>query len=195
MSPIARLRGTVEDRGADWLLVDVGGVGFLAYCPTGTIAAAQQGGDITLHTHLAVRDDGMTLYGFGSGHEQRLFTILTSVSGVGPKVGLALMSIMDADELSFAIASGNAASLSQAQGVGKKLASRIVLELHEKFTKDGPAAIPGVESEDVVSALMSLGYSQAEAAEAVSRSEIPPGADLEDKVRLALSHFAKPRLD
>ncbi len=195
MSPIARLRGTVEDRGADWLLVDVGGVGFLAYCPTGTIAAATQGGDITLHTHLAVRDDGMTLYGFGSGHEQRLFTILTSVSGVGPKVGLALMSIMDADELSFAIASGNAASLSQAQGVGKKLASRIVLELREKFTKDGPAAIPGVESEDVVSALMSLGYSQAEATEAVSRSEMPPGAELEDKVRLALSHFARARLD
>jgi Holliday junction DNA helicase RuvA len=195
MSPIARLRGTVEDRGADWLLVDVGGVGFLAHCPTGTIAAAQQGRDITLHTYLAVRDDGMTLYGFGTGHEQRLFQILTSVSGVGPKVGLALMSIMDADELSFAIASGNAAALAQAQGVGQKLASRIVLELREKFTKDGPAAIPGVESEDVVSALMSLGYSQAEAAEAVSRSEMPPGVELEEKVRLALAHFAKARLD
>ena len=195
MSPIARLRGTVEDLGADWLLVDVGGIGFIAYCPTGTIAAAQQGADITLHTHLAVRDDGMTLYGFGTGHEQRLFTILTSVSGVGPKVGLALMSVMDADELSFTIASGNAAALTQAQGVGKKLASRIVLELNEKFTKDGSASVPGVESEDIVAALMGLGYSQAEATEAVSRSEIPAGASLEDKVRLALSHFAKARLD
>lgn len=195
MSPIARLRGTVDDRGPDWLLVDVGGVGFLAFCATGTVARARQGEEITLHTHLTVREDGMTLYGFSTAHEQRLFQILTSVSGVGPKVGLALLSIMDADELSYAIASGNAASLARAQGVGQKLASRIVLELRGKLTADVPAAVPGVESEDVVSALMALGYSQAEAAEAVSRSELPPDASIEDKVRIALAHFARARLD
>lgn len=195
MSPIARLRGTVEDRGPDWLLVDVGGVGFLAFCPTGTIVRAKQGEEITLHTHLAVREDGMTLYGFGTAHEQRLFQVLTGVSGVGPKVGLALLSVMDADELSYAIASGNAAALARAQGVGQKLASRIVLELKGKLTSEGPATVPGVESEDVVAALMALGYSQAEAADAVSRAEMPPEASIEDKVRLALSHFAKARLD
>ncbi|MFQ5472923.1 MAG: Holliday junction branch migration protein RuvA [Dehalococcoidia bacterium] len=192
---IGRLRGTVGDRGPDWLLVDVGGVGFLAHCPSGTIAAVKQGADVTLHTHLVVREDSMTLYGFISAHEQRLFQVLTGVSGVGPKVGLALLSVMDADELSYAIASGNAASLARAQGVGQKLANRIVLELREKFTTDGPAAVPGVESEDVVAALMSLGYSQAEAADAASRADMPPGAELEERVRLALSHFAKARLD
>lgn len=192
---IGRLRGTVDDRGADWLLVDVGGVGFLAHCPSGTIAAAREGAQITLHTHLAVREDSMTLYGFISSHEQRLFQILTSVSGVGPKVGLALLSVMDADELSYAIASGNAASLARAPGIGQKLASRIVLELREKFTTDAPAAVPGVESEDVIAALMSLGYSQAEASDAVSRADMPPGTELEERVRLALAHFAKARLD
>jgi Holliday junction DNA helicase RuvA len=192
---IGRLRGTVDDRAADWLLVDVGGVGFLVHCPSGTIAAAKQGAQITLHTHLAVREDSMTLYGFISTHEQRLFQILTSVSGVGPKVGLALLSVMDADELSYAIASGNAASLARAPGIGQKLASRIVLELREKFTTDAPVAVPGVESEDVIAALISLGYSQAEASDAVSRVEMPPGVELEERVRLALSHFAKARLD
>lgn len=195
MTLIARLRGVVEDRGPDWLLVDVNGVGYQALCPTGTIVRARIGDDITLHTHLAVREDDMTLYGFATTHEQRLFQILTSVSGVGPKVGLALLSVMDADELSYAIASGNAASLARAQGVGQKLASRVVLELRGKFTSDAPVSIPGVESEDVVAALMALGYSQAEAADAVSRSEMPADTPLEEKVRLALSHFAKARLD
>lgn len=192
---IARLRGTVEDRGPDWLLVDVGGVGFQAFCPSGTVAGAKQGQQITLHTHLAVREDGMTLYGFATAHEQRLFQILTGVTGVGPRVALALLSVMDADELSYAIASGNAAALSRAQGVGQKLASRIVLELHGKLTSDAPVTVPGVESEDVTAALMALGYSQAEAAEAVARSEMPEHATVEEKVRIALAHFARARLD
>lgn len=192
---IARLRGTVEDRGPDWLLVDVGGVGYIAYCPTGTIVAAKEGAETTLHTHLVVREDGMTLYGFATPHEQRLFQILTSVTGVGPRVALALLSVLNADELSYAIASGNAAALARAQGVGQKLASRIVLELRGKLTSEAPAAVPGVESEDVVAALMALGYSQAEAAEAVARSDMPADAALEDKVRLALSHFVRARVD
>lgn len=195
MSLIARLRGVVEDRGPDWLLMDVGGVGFMAFCPTGTIVKAKVGSEMTLHTHLAVREDDMTLYGFATPHEQRLFKVLTSVSGVGPKVGLALLSMMDADELSYAVASGNAAALARAQGVGQKLASRIVLELRGKLTSEVPATVPGVESEDVVSALMALGYSQGEAADAVARSEMPEDAPLEERVRLALSHFARARLD
>lgn len=195
MTLIARLRGMVEDRGPDWILVDVGGVGYEVLCPTGTIVRARVGEEITLHTHLAVREDDMTLYGFATAHEQRLFQILTSVSGVGPKVGLALLSVMDADELSYAIASGNAASLARAQGVGQKLASRVVLELRGKLTAEAPATVPGVESEDAVAALMALGYSQAEASDAVSRSEMPPDAPLEERVRLALAHFAKARID
>jgi Holliday junction DNA helicase RuvA len=191
---IARLHGTVIDRGADHLVVDVRGVGYLVFAPTGTLARAQSGAEITLHTHMVVREDSMTLYGFLEAHEQRLFGILVGVTGVGPRVGLALLSVLPADELSFAIASGNAAALSRAPGVGQKLASRIVLELREKMSGAQPATIPGVESEDVVAALMSLGYSQAEAVDAVARSEFPADAPVEEKVRLALSHFAKTRL-
>ncbi len=193
MSPIARLHGTVLELGPDQLIVDVGGVGFLVYGPAGTLAAAKPGAEITLHTHLIVREDGMTLYGFQEAHEQRLFGILIGVNGVGPKVALALLSLMNADELSFAIASGNAAALSRASGVGQKLAARIVVELRDKMTGGAPAAVPGVESEEVIAALMGLGYSQAEAVDAVARSDLPAGAPIEEKVRLALGYFAKAR--
>ncbi|TMB96879.1 MAG: Holliday junction branch migration protein RuvA [Chloroflexi bacterium] len=191
---IARLRGTVLDRGPDWLLVDVAGVGYQVFAPAGTLAAAKAGAEMTLHTHLVVREDSMTLYGFADPHEQRLFQTLIGVSGVGPKVGLALISVAKPDELAFAIASGNAAALSRAPGVGQKLASRIVLELREKITAGAAAVTPGVESEEVVAALMGLGYSQAEAADAVARSEMPRDAPIEEKVRLALAYFARPRM-
>ncbi len=189
MSPIARLKGIVAECGPDWLIVDVNGVGYLVYSPAGTVAGAKTGAAIMLHTHLAVREDGMTLYGFATGEERGLFQTLTAVSGVGPKVGLALLSVLPADELSYAIASGNAAALARAPGVGQKLASRIVLELRGKLVAEAPATLPGDES-DVVSALIGLGYSQSEALEAVARSELPADAPVEDKVRLALGYFA-----
>ena len=192
---IARLTGKVADRGADHLIVDVGGVGYLVYAPVSAIASASPGGELTLHTHLVVREDDLTLYGFIDPHQQRLFRTLISVSGVGPKVGLALLSVMDADELSFAIASGNAAALAQAQGVGQKLAARLVVELRDKMTSAAPVGVPGVESDDVAAALMALGYSQAEAVDAVARVELPDDASIEEKVRVALSYFAKARMD
>ena len=192
---IARLSGTVLDLGADSLVVDVGGVGYLVHAPVSVLAAARVGSDVTLHTHLVVREDSMTLYGFLDAHEGRLFQTLTSVSGVGPKAGLALLSVMDADELSFAIASGNAASLARANGVGQKLAARVVVELKDKMTSAAaPSATPGVESEEIVAALMALGYSQAEAVDAVARADLPEDAEIEEKVRLALAYFAKARI-
>lgn len=192
MSPIARLKGVVAERGLDWLIVDVNGVGYLAHGPAGTIAGARVGAEISLHTHLTVREDDMTLYGFVSAEERRLFQTLTAVSGVGPKAALALLSVMSADDLSFAIASENTAALSRAPGVGNKLAGRIVLELRGKLVPEAPAALPGEESE-VASALMGLGYTQAEATEAVAKSDLPADAPIEDKVRLALGYFARAR--
>ncbi len=191
---IARLRGAVLDRGMDHLIVDVGGVGYLVYVTAGTVGEAKVGADITLHTHMVVREDSMTLFGFADGHQQRLFQTLLGVSGVGPKVGLGLLSIMSADDLAFSIASGNAAALARAPGVGQKLASRIVLELRGKMASGAPATVPGVESEEVVAALMGLGYTQAEAAEAVAHSEMPAEAPVEERVRLALGYFAKARM-
>ena len=192
---IARLTGQVVDRGLDHVIIDVNGVGYQVYAPTPVIARLSQGKTATLHTHLVVREDDMTLYGFDEPHQQRLFRTLIGVSGVGPKVALALLSLMDADELSFAIASGNAASLARAQGVGQKLAARLVVELRDKMVKGtGAVVTPGVESEEVVGALMALGYSQAEAVDAVARTELPDKAPIEEKVRLALAYFSKARL-
>jgi Holliday junction DNA helicase RuvA len=190
---IARLTGSVADRMADSLIVDVNGVGYLVFVPSGVVGAATLDGDITLHTHMVVREDSMTLYGFTEAHQQRLFQTLLDVNGVGPKVALGLLSMMSADDLSYAIASGNAAALSRAQGVGQKLAGRIVLELRDKMTAGARATVPGIDSEEVVAALMSLGYSQAEAAEAVARSELPAGAPVEERVRVALGYFARAR--
>ena len=192
MSPIARLTGVVAERGPDWLIVDVNGVGYLVYGPVDTVVGTKVGAEIALHTHLSVREDGMTLYGFASADERGLFQTLIAVSGVGPKVALALLSIMTVDELSYAIASGNAAALARAPGVGQKLASRIALELRDKLTAGAPAALPG-DSSDVVAALMGLGYSQSEATEAVAKSDLASDAPVEDKVRLALAYFAQTR--
>ncbi|MEE8347167.1 MAG: Holliday junction branch migration protein RuvA [Dehalococcoidia bacterium] len=190
MSPIARLRGVVAERGPEWLIVDVAGVGYLVYGPTGTVAAAKAGAEIVLHTHLAVREDDMTLYGFASTEERRLFQTLIAVSGVGPKAALALLSVMNVDELSHAVASENTAALARAPGVGRKLASRVVLELRGKLVAEVPATLPGEESE-VVAALIGLGYTQTEAMEAVAKSKLPVGASVEDKVRLALRYFSQ----
>ena len=191
MSPIARLTGVVVECGPDWLIVDVNGVGYLVHGPVDTVAGAKVGAEIALHTHLSVRDDGMTLYGFASSDERSLFQTLIAVSGVGPKVALALLSVMTVDELSYAIASENAAALSRAPGVGKKLASRIALELRDKLTAEPrPAGVSG-DSSDVVAALMGLGYSQSEALDAVAKSDLPADAPVEDKVRLALSYFGR----
>jgi Holliday junction DNA helicase RuvA len=192
VSPIARLKGVVAERGPDWLIVDVGGIGYLVYGPAGTVARAKVGAEISLHTHLAVREDDMTLYGFPSTEERRLFQTLIAVSGVGPKAGLALLSVMNADELSYAIASGNAAALARAPGVGTKLANRIVLEVRGKLAPEAPTALPG-EASEVVAALIGLGYTQAEAMDAVAKSDLPADAPVEDKVRVALGHFAKGR--
>ena len=190
---IARIRGEIARRNPDSLIVDVNGVGYLVYAPAGVIAKAKDGAEIALHTHLVVREDSMTLYGFTDAQEERLFQTLIGVNGVGPKVALALLSMLKADELSYAIASGNAAALARASGVGPKLASRIVLDLRDKLTTAAPIGIPGVESEEVVAALMGLGYSQGEAIDAVARSDLPADAVIEEKVRLALAYFARAR--
>jgi Holliday junction DNA helicase RuvA len=194
VSPIARLSGVVAERGPDWLIVDVNGVGYLVYGPVATVAGTKVGAEIALHTHLSVREDGMTLYGFASADERGLFQTLIAVSGVGPKVALGMLSVMTVDELSYAIASGNAAALARAPGVGQKLASRIALELRDKLTAEPrPVGVTG-DSSDVVAALMGLGYSQSEALEAVAKSDLPADAPVEDKVRLALGYFGRAKV-
>jgi len=196
--PIARLRGVIEDKGDDWLIVGVGGVGVLASVPATTAEALTLGDQASLFTHLHVREDALTLFGFSTREDLTLFEQLISVSGVGPRVALGLQSALDYAQLTTSIAGGRADVLRRVPGIGQKTAERLVLELRDKVQP--PAAGADVEppsagrpkaDPEVVAALMGLGYSQAEAAAAAER--IPQDGDvpLEDRVRQALQFFAR----
>ena len=198
---IARLRGTLAESGADHAVLDVGGVGYLVWCSGRTLSAiGEVGGDVLLFTEMQVREDAITLYGFGSAAERETFRLLTSVQGVGGRVALSILSVLDANELSRAIASGDKAMVARANGVGPKLAMRIVNELKDKMggIALGPglapaAAVKGGAASDALSALANLGFRPAEASAAVGAAveELGDGATLDAVVRLALRKAAK----
>ena len=190
MSPISILKGVLQEHSPGRVVLYVGGVGFELQVPTNLLPQAGVGDTLELYTHLVLRDESAALYGFGSKEERGLFQTLIGVSGVGPRVALALLSTTPADELSHAISSGNVSVLAQAAGVGKKLASRIVLELKGKLVVEAP----GMSSPDdaqVTEALVGLGYTQAEAAAAAANLKWPVGTPVEERVRTALQYFAQ----
>jgi Holliday junction DNA helicase RuvA len=190
---IATLHGKLQNIGNDWAIIDVGGIGFQVYMPTSTLSSLGSiGNEVRLHTHLHVREDNATLYGFGSADELRLFHSLISVSGLGPKTAMAMLSAMEADKLAMAIASGNAELLMTIPGIGKKTAHRLILELKDKIGAGWvttPAAEIAQENTDVVAALTALGYSVAEATRAVAALPSPSDLSLEEKIKLALQYF------
>jgi len=189
---IAGIEGVLKSRGEDWVIVEVGGVSFRIQLPTSTLSVLGMPGDrVKLHTHLHVREDNLALYGFASPEELRVFELLISVSGIGPKIALALLSSLSPERFETAIVRGDVEVLSSVSGVGKKTAARLVLELKGKFEQLGVAALSS--HDDVRAALMSLGYSAAEANSAVATIPDSPDFSLEDKIKLALQHFAKTR--
>ena len=197
---IARLRGTLAESSADQVVLDVGGVGYLVYASARTLSAiGEVGGDVLLYTEMQVREDAITLFGFGSAAERDAFRLLSSVQGVGGRVALAILSVLDAGELSKAIASGDKAMIARANGVGPKLAMRIVNELKDKMGGIAlgpgtlPAAAKGGAASDALSALANLGFRPAEASAAVGAAveELGDGASLDAVVRLALRKAAK----
>ena len=196
---IARLSGTLAETAADHLVIDVNGVGYLAYASARTLAAIGAiGGSVLLLTEMQVREDAITLFGFGSASERDWFRLLTSVQGVGGRVALAILSVLDTNELSRAIAGGDKAMIARANGVGPKLAQRIAMELRDKAggVALGPGAAPapaGSASADAISALANLGFRPAEASAAVSAAsdELGPEASLDALVRLALRKAAR----
>src|ERR1035437_6135564 len=160
---IASLHGTLELLSADRAVIDVNGVGYLVFMPTSTLSVlGNVGDDVHVHTHLHVREDNLTLYGFGTPEELWFFETVTGVTGLGPKTALAMLSAMQVDQLSMAIATGNTDLLTEVPGIGKKIASRLVLELKDKITT-GPVGIQTTqfsqENNEVLGALISLGYS------------------------------------
>jgi len=180
---IAAVRGTVVARGADHVVVDVKGVGYKVFVPRHPTAD-----DVMLHTHQVVREDGQFLYGFESREELALFEMLIGVSGVGPKAALAILSVARPAEVAGAIASGDAAALARAPGVGKKTAERLIVDLRERIDRIGqPAGVTAIMSaDDAHAALVALGYTAAEAAAALRNTPQDGKASTEERVAAAL---------
>jgi len=190
---IVTLEGILEYRGVDSIIVKVGGVGIQVYVPGSTSGQLGATGDkISLYTHLHLREDNVSLYGFASDEELALFKNLISVSGVGPKAALSLLSALSPQQLAMAITGGNVEIISQVTGIGKKMAGRLVIELRGKLEREWrEAALPlAPEDADAIAALTSLGYSLREATQAISKLPDPTKLSLEEKVKLALQQLA-----
>jgi Holliday junction DNA helicase RuvA len=189
---IAGLKGTIQALGSDWAIVNVNGIGFQVYMPTSTLSTlGATGEEVELHTHLHLREDNATLYGFASAEELGLFQTLIGVSGLGPKLALAMLSAMSVEKLSMAIASGSADLLDEIPGIGKKLAERLIVELKDKIAAGwiGVPAELAEENADVLAALTSLGYSVREATRAIAALPADQQLTLEAKIKLALQYF------
>jgi len=189
---IVGVRGILEAVGPDWVYLRVGGVTLQVFVPAATTGGlGPVGGEVHLVTDLRIRDDQPVLYGFPSTAAHNLFLLLTSVSGIGPRIALALLSALGAPGVSSAIAAGDVAALSTVRGVGRRTAGRIVLELKGKV--EAGEAAPGLPSAgddaEIISALVALGYSTNEARRAVAALEKSADLTLEDRLRLALQQF------
>ena len=204
---IGKLKGIVDEIGEDHCIIDVGGVGYVAYCPTRTLSALGGAGEpASLFIETYVREDMIRLYGFGSHLEREWFRLLQGVQGVGAKVSLAVLSTLSPSDLANAVALRDIAMISRAPGVGKKVAERIVTELKSKapaFAGEASGTI-GLKQElgegaapapiaDAVSALTNLGYSRDVAANAVAAAlkEAGEGADSAKLIRLGLKELAR----
>ncbi|MBD60007.1 MAG: Holliday junction branch migration protein RuvA [Citromicrobium sp.] len=197
---IAKLTGTLDATGPDWAVIDVGGVGYLVHCSTRTLdALGSEGAEVRVFTDLQVSENDMRLLGFAEAAERDWFRLLTSVQGVGSKVALAILSVLSASEVQAACANGDAAMVARANGVGPKLAGRIVNELKDKAgalpAGEGGAAVSALKggaSADAVSALENLGFKPAIAAKAVAEAqgELGDGASEGELIRVALKKAA-----
>ena len=190
---IASLQGAVESLGSNCAIVNVGGVGFRVYMPTSVLSTLGAVGEsVKLHTHLHVKEDDVSLYGFSSANELQLFETLIGVSGLGPRLALAMLSTMNVEQLTMAIATGSTDLLTSVPGIGKKMAQRLVLELKDKIGA-GLIAIPAAqiaeEHAEVLAALTSLGYSVTEASQAVATLPRDSKLTLEEQVKLALQYY------
>jgi len=192
---IAAVEGTLVSRGTNSVTVKAGPLSLQINVPGSLIGRlGHPGSTVMLHTHLYVREDIISLYGFATGRELALFEQLITVSGIGPKVALALLTALSADQITTGIISGNADLLSQVPGIGKKTAARIILDLKSKLEKgwDGEVIATVTDSDsDALAALTGLGYSIREAAQALSAVVRIEGMSVEDRVRLALQQLAK----
>lgn len=205
---IAKLTGILDSTGDDWLIVDVGGVGYLVHASSRTLSSLPPRGEaVRLHIETIVREDAFTLYGFFSIEERDMYRILTGVQGVGAKVGLAILSVAEPSVIQTAIAAGDKVMICQANGVGPKLGARIINELKDKVgaisfagMSAGDALVAGAVTptsggfmDDAVSALANLGYRPVDAHGAVARAAIDlgDGATVQSLITAGLKELSK----
>lgn len=169
---IASVRGTVASVALDHVVIEVAGVGLAVRASPATLSALRRGEEVSLATTLVVREDSLTLFGFGSVEAKELFELVQSVSGVGPKIALALLSVLEPDELRRALAGGDTAALARTPGIGKKSAERLVLELRDKvgaLSSPTPGAASAAPVADrLIEALAGLGFTARQAGDAVA---------------------------
>lgn len=195
------IKGILTVSDVNFIVVECGGVGFKCYTTLNTIKSiGTVGSEVNVYTHLVVREDAMDLYGFSTLNELDAFKLLITVSGIGPKAAVAILSELTPDKLALCIASGDAKSITKAQGVGKKTAERVVLELKDKMGNiaigEGASVVSAAStvlessnSAEAVEALVALGYSQSDAAVIVGSMD--KSMPVDDMIRLALKQLAR----
>ena len=200
----AYIKGELAEKNIDHIVVEAGGIGYLIYVPAQSIDYLPDEGDqIKVYTYLYIREDAMVLYGFLTKDDLEIFKMLITVSGIGPKGGLGILSTLSADDLRFAILSGDSKTISKAPGIGAKTAQRVIIDLKDKmsleeaFEKKLENNADGVQKtlnsstkNDAVMALSALGYSSAESLKAVSKVDITDDMDVEDALKLALKNMS-----
>lgn len=191
---IAHVSGEVVEKTGDALIIDVGGLGYEIQVATGDFEVATLGSAIKLYTHDHLRENSHELFGFSQLSAKRLFELLISVSGVGPKMALAILSLGDSETTRSSIARGESNFVQRASGVGKRLAERIVVDLKDKvgaagttLTPDGP--VTGVTNDDALDALLALGYSLQHANEALAKVDLK--LDVQERVKAALKVISR----
>lgn len=199
----AYIKGELAEINTDHIVIEAGGIGYQVFISLQTFDYLPSVGEnLKIYTYLYLREDAMILYGFLTKDDLELFKLLISVSGIGPKGGLAILSTLEADDLRFAILSGDAKAISKAPGVGGKTAQRVILELKDKLSLEDAfeaktehvqknvATAGGSVKNDAVMALTALGYSSTESLKAVSAVEITEDMDVEEVLKAALKHLS-----
>lgn len=199
------IKGELAEVNTDHIVVETGGIGYMVYVPAQSLEYLPSiGDDIKIYTYLYIREDAMILYGFLTKDDLEVFKLLITVSGIGPKGGLSILSTLSSDDLRFAILSGDSKAISKAPGIGSKTAQRVIIDLKDKMSleeafekkienTENSLKIPeghNAVKNDAVLALNALGYSSTESLKAVSKVEITEGMGVEEVLKLALKHMS-----
>ena len=197
----AYIKGELTEIHTDHIVLEAGGIGYQIFIPGQTLQSLPSlGAEMKVYTYLYIREDAMILYGFLTRDDLELFCKLISVSGIGPKGGLSILSALDADDLRFAILSGDAKAIAKAPGIGAKTAQRVILELKDKMSLEdafekkaehvSASTNESSVKQDAVMALTALGYSSTESLKAVSKVQITEDMDVEEVLKAALKHLS-----